>query len=205
MSISQPIFKSISERDYKRVHDYMIDFTQQRGRETVDEIWFVEHDPVFTLGRNGNTSNLLYDTEIPVVQSDRGGDITYHGPGQLVIYCLIDIKRLNIGVKSLVNGLEEIVISYLANHSVIGVRMNNAPGVYVDGKKLASLGLRVRNGYTFHGIAINIDMDMMPFSYIHPCGIADMRAVQLSQLGIYESKQQVASALTELLLKQFYT
>ena len=201
----QPIFKYVNERDYKIVHDDMIEFTRQREQQTIDEIWFVEHNPVFTLGRNGNKSNLLCDTKIPVVKSDRGGDITYHGPGQLIMYCMIDIKRLSIGVKSLVNGLEEMVIRYLAKHSVVGVRMKGAPGVYVDGSKLASLGLRVRHGYTFHGIAINIDMDLTPFSYIHPCGLRDMKTVQLSQLGINDSREQVASSLTDLLLEQFYT
>lgn len=205
MTKLKPIFKYIQERDYQQVCDNMLAFTRKRDENTIDEIWFVEHEPVFTIGRNGNKSNLLHVTDIPLMRSDRGGDITYHGPGQLIVYCLMDIKRLHIGVKSLVHGLEEVVIDYLARFSVCGSRIENAPGVYVNNQKLASLGLRVRNGRSFHGLAINIDMDLTPFSYIHPCGLEDMQAVQLTQLGIQVSRDQVALALSELMLKQFYT
>lgn len=205
MTSLQAIFKHIDERDYQTVYDAMVDFTNKRSKDTQDEIWFVEHAPVFTLGRNGNKSNLLKTSDIPLVQSDRGGDITYHGPGQLIIYCLIDLARLSIGVKSLVYGLEQIVIRYLAEHGVTGHRIDKAPGVYVDQEKLASLGLRVRHGCTFHGLAINVDMDLKPFSYIHPCGLTNMRAVQLKQLGIQASLNQVALALQELIIEEFYT
>ncbi len=205
MTKLQPVFKNIQERNYQKVCADMLAFTCQRNENTIDEIWFVEHDPVFTIGRNRNESNLLRATDIPLIHSDRGGDITYHGPGQLIVYCLMDIKRLHIGVKSLVHGLEEIVIDYLARFSVTGSRIENAPGVYVNNQKLASLGLRVRNGCAFHGLAINIDMDLTPFSYIHPCGLEGMQAVQLTQLGIQASRDQVALALSELMLKQFYS
>ena len=204
MAKLQPIIKHIQESDYQIIYDNMVDFTHKRDEDTQDEIWFVEHDPVFTLGRNGNKSNLLQKTDIPLVHSDRGGDITYHGPGQLVVYCLIDIGRLDIGVKSLVNGLEDIVISYLSKFSVIGHRIEKAPGVYVDNAKLASLGLRVRNRCAFHGLAVNINMDLKPFSYIHPCGLTDMKVTQLKQLGIHETSDRVALALSGLILERFY-
>lgn len=201
----QVVFKELDEHNYQVVHQAMLDFTNARNLETLDEIWFVEHDPVFTLGRSGNASNLLQPSGIPVVQSDRGGDITYHGPGQLVIYFLLDLTRLNLGVKSLVNKLEGMVIRYLNNFDVAGHRIEKAPGVYVDNKKIASLGLRVRHGYSFHGIAINIDMDLTPFSYIHPCGLTNMQAVQLKQLGIQLTLNQVACDFTELIKDEFYT
>ena len=199
------VFQELDEHNYQLVHQAMLDFTNARNRDTLDEIWFVEHDPVFTLGRNGNASNLLQPSDIPVVQSDRDGDITYHGPGQLVIYCLMDLSRLNLGVKSLVNKLEGMVIRYLSSFDVTGHRIEKAPGVYVDNKKLASLGLRVRHGCSFHGIAINIDMDLTPFSYIHPCGLTNMQAVQLKQLGVQLTLNQVACDFTELIKDEFYT
>jgi len=205
MSTSLPIFKYIDGHNYQQTHDDMLSFTDARNEDTQDEIWFVEHAPVFTLGRNGNKSNLLKTSDIPLVQSDRGGDITYHGPGQLVIYCLIDLSRLNIGVKSLVYGLEEIIIRFIAKHNIIGYRIDKAPGVYVDNAKLASLGLRVRKGCSFHGLAINVDMDLKPFSYIHPCGLTNMKAVQLKQLGIQATVNQVALSLQELILQEFYS
>lgn len=204
MSSQEPIFKHIKERDYQTVHNAMHKFTHSRNETTQDEIWYVEHNPVFTLGRNGNKNNLLQSSRIPIVESDRGGDITYHGPGQLVIYCLIDLTRLNLSVKSLVRGLEGMVITYLSNHNIVGHRIEKAPGVYVDNTKLASLGLRVRKGCSFHGLAINVDMDLTPFSYIHPCGLTDMRVIQLKQLGIHASLNDVACEFQQLILNQFY-
>ena len=201
----QPTVRHLSEHDYSIVHSLMSDFTDNRNEDTDDEIWFVQHEPVFTLGRNGNKDNFLISSDIPLVHSDRGGDVTYHGPGQLVVYCLMDLKRLKLGVKSLVYGLEQIVIQYLSDFNVDGRRMHSAPGIYVQGKKLASLGLRVRKGCSFHGLAINVNMDMKPFSYINPCGLEGMKTTQLSQLGINKNCGEVASSIAKLIVKQFYT
>lgn len=199
-----PIVRHLSERDYHLVHASMCEFTDNRDENTDDEIWFVQHKPVFTLGRNGNKSNFLVNSDIPLVHSDRGGDVTYHGPGQLIVYCLMDLKRLQLGVKSLVHGLEEVIIQYLSEFDVLGQRITTAPGVYVQGDKLASLGLRVRKGCSFHGLAINVNMDVKPFTYINPCGLEGMKVTQLSQLGIDKNCDEVASRVFALMIKQFY-
>lgn len=198
-------FKHINLCDYQQVHHAMLEFTDARSKETLDQVWFVEHNPVFTLGRNGNTSNLLQQSNIPLINSDRGGDITYHGPGQLIIYTLMDLQRLNLGIKSLVNQLEAMVITYLANIGITGHRIQDAPGVYVDNQKIASLGLRVRKGCSFHGLAINIDMDLTPFSYINPCGLTNMQVVQVKQYDIHASLDKVACDFQQLIVKQFYS
>jgi lipoyl(octanoyl) transferase len=200
----KPIVRYMDEGNYQNVHANMCEFTDRRNQQTEDEIWFVQHQPVFTLGRNANKSNLLVDFDIPIVQSDRGGDVTYHGPGQLVVYCLIDLKRLRLGVKTLVHGLEEVIIQFLSEFNVLGQRIETAPGVYVNGDKLASLGLRVRNGCSFHGLAINVDMDLTPFTYINPCGLEGMGVTQLSQLGIHKSCDEVASSVSSLIIQQYY-
>ncbi len=200
----QPIIRRLGEQDYALVYQEMCQFTDHRDAKTRDEIWLLQHRPVFTLGRNANKSNLLIESNIPVIQSDRGGDVTYHGPGQLVIYCLMDLKRLHLGVKNLVIGLEQVVIQYLSEHNIEGQRLKSAPGVYVNENKLASLGLRVRQGCSFHGLAVNVKMDKTPFTYINPCGIEGMKVTQLADLGISESIDQVASRLMNLMAKQFY-
>tara|TARA_R110002049_G_scaffold252264_2_gene427434 strand:+ start:157867 stop:158493 length:627 start_codon:yes stop_codon:yes gene_type:complete len=199
-----PTMRHLDLSDYCVVHKRMHEYTDNRNDDSADEIWFVQHEPVFTLGRNGNRANVLIDSDIPVVHSDRGGDVTYHGPGQLLVYCLMDIKRMQIGVKSLVHGLEEIIIQYLSEYDVLGERIQSAPGVYVQGNKLASLGLRVRHGCTFHGLSINVNMDTSPFTYINPCGLEGMKVTQLSQLGINRNCDEVASDLSNLIIKQFY-
>lgn len=204
IEITAPKFRSLPLSPYNEIHQQMRAFTDSREDATCDEIWFVQHQPVFTLGRNESRENILTASDIPVVQSDRGGDVTYHGPGQLIIYCLFDLQRLQLGVKALVSGLEELFIQYLAGFDVIGQRIESAPGVYVDNKKIASLGLRVRKGCSFHGMAINVDMDLTPFSYIHPCGLEGMRTTQLIDLGIQRDCDQVASDLSELIVQQFY-
>ena len=204
MKGDHPIVRYLHERDYSIVHRLMSEFTDKRNENTNDEIWFVQHESVFTLGRNGNKSNFLVNSDIPLVYSDRGGDVTYHGPGQLIVYCLIDLKRLQLGVRSLVHGLEEIVIKYLSEFNVSGQRMQSAPGIYVQGDKLASLGLRVRKGCSSHGLSINVNMDMKPFTCINPCGLKGMKVTQLSQLGINENCDEVALSLSKLIIKQFY-
>jgi lipoyl(octanoyl) transferase len=176
----------------------MQQFTDQRNSDSVDEIWLLEHSPVFTQGQAGKAEHLLFPGEIPVVQVDRGGQVTYHGPGQLVAYVLLDIKRRNLGVRQLVSMLENILIELLRRYNINAEARPDAPGVYVAGAKIASLGLRVRKGCTFHGLALNVQMDMEPFSRINPCGYAGMQMVQCSELGGPLQVSEAATAMAEL-------
>lgn len=156
-------------------------FTDNRNVETIDEVWLVEHYPVFTQGQAGKPEHLLQSGAIPLVQSDRGGQITYHGPGQQVMYVLIDIRRhQNLNVRQLVTALEQSVVRTLADYAIEGYSKVDAPGVYIDGKKICSLGLRIRKGCSFHGLAFNINMDLQPFHYINPCGYAGLEMCQLA-------------------------
>ncbi|WP_421506909.1 lipoyl(octanoyl) transferase LipB [Erwinia rhapontici] len=160
----------------------MHQFTDQRDDNTPDEIWLVEHPPVFTQGQAGKSEHLLMPGDIPVMQSDRGGQVTYHGPGQQIMYVMVNLKRRKTGVRQLVTALEQTVIDTLAHFSVTANARPDAPGVYVNGKKICSLGLRIRNGCSFHGLALNIDMDLTPFLRINPCGYAGMEMTQLAAL-----------------------
>ena len=157
-------------------------FTDERDAETPDEVWFVEHPPIFTLGLNADRSHLLTPGQIPVLQIDRGGQVTYHGPGQLVVYLLLDLKRLRIGLRGLVQALEAAVIDAVARYGIEAYGRRDAPGVYVVGRKLAAVGLRIRRYCSYHGIAINVDMDLEPFQRINPCGFENLKVTQLSQL-----------------------
>ena len=168
--------------DYTDVWQAMKSFTDSRTEQTNDEFWFVEHNPVFTQGQAGKDEHILAPGNIPVVHADRGGQVTYHGPGQIVIYPLIDLKRHKVGIKWLVNGIEEALIQTMKAYAIEANRKEKAPGVYVEGKKIASLGLRVRKGCTFHGLAFNIRMDLEPFARINPCGFAGLEVTQLSEL-----------------------
>ena len=154
-------------------------FTDDRGPHTQDEVWLVQHPSVFTQGQAGKAEHLLLPGDIPVVKSDRGGQVTYHGPGQLVAYLLLDVRRLGFGVRELVSRMERCLIDLLASYGVSAVAKADAPGVYVDGDKIASLGLRIRNGCSFHGLALNVDMDLEPFRRINPCGYAGLAMTQL--------------------------
>lgn len=158
-------------------------FTDQRGADTPDELWVLEHEPVFTLGMNADPAHLLAPGDIPVVQVDRGGQVTYHGPGQLVVYPLIDLRRAGLGVRDLVTALEQAVIATAAAFGIVAATRPGAPGVYVEGAKLASVGIRVRRGASYHGAAINVDMDLGPFSRINPCGFEGLAMTQLAALG----------------------
>lgn len=160
-----------------------------------DEIWFLQHPPVFTLGQAGRREHLRDPGDIPVVDSDRGGQVTYHGPGQLVVYLMLDLKRRGLGVKRLVHGLEQAIIDLLAADALEGVRRPGAPGVYVDGKKLAAVGLRVRRGLSYHGVAINVDGDLAPFKRIDPCGYRNLEATRLKDLGLDWSVEDTATRL----------
>lgn len=178
--------------DYETAWRDMQAFTDRRTPETTDELWFLDHPPVFTLGRNGRTEHLLDTEDIPVIRVDRGGQVTYHGPGQLLAYVLLDIKRRGLGVQSLVKILEQAVIDLLADYNVPARRRDKAPGVYVDNCKVAALGLRIRKGCCFHGLSLNVDMDLTPFSMIDPCGFRNLEVTQLSDLGIDTPLEDIA-------------
>jgi lipoyl(octanoyl) transferase len=183
--------------DYTQAWRDMQAFTDRRDANTPDELWFLEHPPVFTQGRNGKDEHLHDPGNIPVIQVDRGGQVTYHGPGQLVVYTLLDIRRRQLGVQSLVRQLEQAVIDMLTDHGVTGERRDKAPGVYVEGSKVAALGLRVRRGCSFHGLALNVDMDLSPFTLIDPCGFQGLKVTQLRDLGLDLTVQQAADEFQE--------
>ena len=174
-------------------------YTQERDADSADQIWLLEHDPVFTLGMNADPSHLLAPGDIPVLQIDRGGQVTYHGPGQLVVYPLIDIRRAGLAVRDLVKHLERSVIDYAARFGIQAQCRASAPGVYVEDRKLASVGLRIRRGASYHGLALNVRMDLEPFARINPCGYAGLEMTQLSQLGGPKDVAAVAEELAPLL------
>ena len=174
--------KRLGLADYEPVWHRMQEFTDRRSDKTPDELWLVQHPPVFTQGQAGKAEHLLAPGDIPVIQVDRGGQVTFHGPGQIVAYPLLDIARMQLGVRELVKRLEESIIQVLAHYGIPGERLEGAPGIYVMGDKIASIGLRVRAGRTFHGLAFNIDMDLEPFQRINPCGYAGMKVTQLADL-----------------------
>jgi lipoyl(octanoyl) transferase len=182
----------------------MQDFTARRTADTPDEIWLLEHPPVYTLGQAGRREHLIAETGIPVVPIDRGGQITYHGPGQVVAYVLVDLRRRGYGIRDLVTRLEQAVIDLLAAQGVAAARLGGAPGVYVDGAKIAALGLRVRHGCTYHGLALNVDMDLAPFAAINPCGYPGMRVTQCRDLGVKLTLPQAEQALAGALLDAIY-
>ena len=175
--------RDLGRRAYEPVWHAMQAFTDARDETTPDELWLVEHDPVFTLGQAGRPEHVLAPGDIPVVRVDRGGQVTYHGPGQLVAYPLLDLRRLKLGVRDYVCRIEQAVIDTLGEWNIEGRRREGAPGVYVDGAKVAALGIRVRRGCAFHGLAFNIDMDLAPFSRINPCGYAGLEVVSMRDLG----------------------
>jgi lipoyl(octanoyl) transferase len=194
------IVKDLGIVDYASTMHLMQDFTVKRHAETTDELWLLEHPAVFSQGTNGQAEHILDLGEIPIVQSDRGGQVTYHGPGQLIVYTLFDLRRLGLGVRDMVSKLEDSVISLLAEYNIEAYSDSDAPGVYIDGEKLASLGLRVKRGACYHGISINVDMDLSPFLSINPCGYQGMKMTDLKTLGcalpMAEVKQKFVAALT---------
>ena len=182
-------------RPYQEIWDAMRACTAARDADSADQIWLVQHPPVYTQGQAGKPEHLLAPGDIPVIQIDRGGQITYHGPGQTVMYLLLDIRRAGIGIRALVSLIEESVIGYLQELGIRAQSRIDAPGVYVDGKKIASLGLRVRGGCTYHGVALNVDMDLEPFSRINPCGLVGMQMTQLRDLGVALDADAAGTAL----------
>ena len=198
----------LGQVDYEPTWQAMMDFTAGRTAETVDELWVCEHPPVFTLGQAGKVSHLLADIGIPLVKIDRGGQITYHGPGQVVIYLLLDLTRRDVAIRELVSGIEQAVIDLLADHGVAARRLDGAPGVYIDQKdgsgvaKIAALGLRVRKNGCYHGLSLNVDMDLSPFAAINPCGYAGMAVTQTRDLGVELTPAQAAEALVRHVARQ---
>lgn len=199
--MTSPIIRQLGLRPYAETFEAMRAFTQARTAETPDEIWFLEHPPVFTQGQAGKPEHLLLPGDIPVVQSDRGGQVTYHGPGQSVVYFLIDLQRRGYGIRSLVTRLEESIITTLAGYGIEAAARCEAPGVYVNGDKIASLGLRVRNARTYHGLSLNVKMDMEPFSRINPCGYQGLHMTQVSALGGPSDIKRVNVDLEKALLQ----
>ncbi|WP_314775306.1 lipoyl(octanoyl) transferase LipB [Cardiobacterium hominis] len=182
-------------RPYQEIWDAMRACTAARDADSADQIWLVQHPSVYTQGQAGKPEHLLAPGDIPVIQIDRGGQITYHGPGQTVMYLLLDLRRAGIGIRALVSLIEESVIGYLQELGIHAQSRIDAPGVYVDGKKIASLGLRVRGGCTYHGVALNVDMDLEPFSRINPCGLVGMQMTQLRDLGVALDADAAGTAL----------
>ena len=199
-SVPAPLIRHLGRAEYEPTWRAMQRFTDERGSATPDEIWFLEHPPVFTLGLNASRTHLLAPGDIPVVQIDRGGQVTYHGPGQLVVYPLIDLKRLAFGIRDFVSALEGAVIALAAQYGIEAEARRSAPGVYVAGRKLASVGVRVRRGGTYHGLALNVALDLEPFRRINPCGYQGLEMTQLSVLGGPRTVADCAVALEPHLL-----
>lgn len=183
MTYPKLIIRSLQQADYSTVAQAMRVFTDKRSSETPDEVWLIEHNPVYTLGQAGKWEHILNPGNIPIEKTDRGGQVTYHGPGQLVVYPLLNLRRLNLGVRALVTFLENTLINLLATYGIKAEAKKEAPGVYVNEAKIASIGLRVRRGYCYHGLAFNVSMDLSPFTGINPCGMRKLAITQLSDLG----------------------
>lgn len=197
------VVRYLGEVAYQESWRKMQDFTDARDVDTPDELWFLQHPPVYTLGKNGKSKHVLDSMSIPVVNSDRGGQVTYHGPGQIVVYTLLNLTRLKKGVRELVSDLEQIIIELLADYDVVASAKREAPGVYVKDAKIAALGLRVRKGYCFHGLALNVDMDLEPFSRINPCGYEGLEVTQLKDFVSDVNLQAVTNDLQKRLVSKF--
>jgi len=199
--MSNIVIREFGLQPYEPVWHAMQEFTNMRDESTPDEIWFTEHEKVFTLGLNTAPEHLLETGDIPVVQIDRGGQVTYHGPGQLMIYTLINLRRAGLGVRDLVTALEQSVVDLAAEYGIEAASRSDAPGVYVDGVKLASIGLRIRRGASFHGMALNVDADLEPFSRINPCGLEGLDVIDLARLGADSSLSVVRDRLLPHLMR----
>lgn len=199
------IIKHLGRVEYEPTWHAMQVFTAARTSDTPDELWLLEHPPVYTLGQAGKPEHLLRSSVIPVIRIDRGGQISYHGPGQLVIYTLIDLRRRGYGIREMVQRIEQSVIDMLATLGVVGERISGAPGVYIGGAKIAALGLRVKHGCTYHGLALNVNMDLAPFSAINPCGMAGLAVVQCRDFSPGYGMVQAKQALTYALKRAIYS
>jgi lipoyl(octanoyl) transferase len=189
--------RNLGLQDYDITWQAMQRFTHERTRDTNDELWIVEHPSIYTLGLNGKREHLLTIGNIPVINSDRGGQVTYHGPGQIIIYVLLDIKRLNLGIHQLVKILEQSMISVLAQHEISGLSRIDAPGVYVNDQKIGSIGLRIKKNCSYHGLSLNNNMDLRPFDHINTCGYSGLEVTQLSDLGVTVSSKELADSVTQ--------
>ena len=196
------IVRELGLQPYDQVWRYMQTFTDQRTASTPDEMWSLQHPPVYTLGKNGKTEHILDPGDIPVIKTDRGGQVTYHGPGQLVVYTLLDLSRMKMGVRALVTRIENSVIELLAEFDVHANARRDAPGVYVEDRKIAALGLRVRKGCSYHGLAFNVRMDLGPYSRINPCGYQGLEVTQLSDLANVPDLGEVEARLLSHLQRQ---
>ena len=199
--MSELVVRELGRQAYEPVWRAMQEFTNTRTESTPDEIWFCDHDSVFTLGLNTKPEHLLAPGDIPVIQIDRGGQVTYHGPGQLMIYPLVDLRRAGLGVRDLVTALEQSVVDLAADYGIEAASRCDAPGVYIDAVKLASVGLRIRRGSSFHGMALNVDVDLEPFSRINPCGFKDLQLTDLARLGADNDLATVRDKLLPHLLR----
>ena len=188
--------------EYEPTWHAMQAFTASRTADTPDELWIVEHPPVYTLGQAGKPEHVLRDVDIPIVRIDRGGQVTYHGPGQVVIYLLLDLGRLKIKVRELVTAIEQAVIDFLGSHGLSAERRSGAPGVYVGPAKIAALGLKIKNGCSYHGLSLNVDMDLSPFAAINPCGYAGLQVVQTRDFNIALTAEEAGEQLSQYLLQQ---
>lgn len=194
--------RSLGLTEYSATLTSMNNFTDTRGPESPDEFWCVQHHPVYTLGLNADPAHVLSPGKIPVVRTDRGGQVTYHGPGQLVVYTLLDLKRAGLGVRDLVSALEDAMIAVTAKFGVTAVNRRDAPGVYVGGAKLGSIGLRIRRGCSYHGLALNVDMDLAPFYQINPCGFEQLPVTQLRDLADHVEFDSVWNLLAQALAER---
>ena len=199
------IVKHLGRVDYEPTWRAMQAFTAARAPDTPDEFWLLEHPPVYTQGQAGKPEHLLRRTDIPVIQIDRGGQITYHGPGQLVLYTLVDLRQRGYGIRELVRRMEQGVIDALAVHGMVGERVSGAPGVYIHGAKVAALGLRIKHGCAYHGLALNVDMDLTPFSAINPCGFPGLGVTQCRDWSLGWSMLDAEQALTNSLRRAIYS
>jgi len=197
--------RNLGLQDYQTVWQAMQDFTLQRNSDTPDELWIVEHPAVYTLGLNGKREHLLNTGDIPVIQSDRGGQVTYHAQGQVIIYTLLDIERLNLNIRQLVSLLEQTMIDTLAFYGIVAIAKADAPGVYVQGKKIGSIGIRIKQHCSYHGLSFNNDMDLTPFNFINPCGYKDLKVTQLRDLGVIIHTNALASLMSQAIITALNT
>ncbi len=198
------IIKYLGQQDFLTTWQSMHDFTQNRDESTEDELWVLEHPSVFTQGQAGKPEHILNPHHIPVISTDRGGQVTYHGPGQIIVYVLFDLKRAKMGIRNLVSKLEQAIIQLLKRYDIQAESFCDRPGVYVQEEKIASIGLRVKKGCSFHGIAFNVDMDLTPFTYINPCGFSQLKMTQLKNFLPHLNIEQIQRELAEIMQKQLH-
>ena len=203
MNVDPVIVRHLGEKDYSSIFNKMQAFNQHRKPSTPDEIWILQHPAVFTLGLNGKREHVLDAGDIPLIETDRGGQVTYHGPGQLIVYILFDVRRNKRGVRELVSGLEQSVIDLLAMDNIKAEAKKTAPGVYVNDEKIAALGLRIKRGACYHGLSLNVDMDLSAFDRINPCGYPDLKVTSMKQLALHYDIGQVVKRLLPILCQQF--